>query len=115
MDFAPFTEERPWGGFRQLSQNSPSTVKILTIRSGEAFSLQYHERRSEFWLVLSGHPRITLGEEIIDANPGDEFSIEAKTKHRIEGVSDEVKVLEISFGEFDEKDIVRLDDKYGRN
>jgi mannose-6-phosphate isomerase len=27
---------------------------------------------------------------------------------------DEVRVLEISFGEFDEDDIVRLDDVYGR-
>jgi mannose-6-phosphate isomerase len=26
----------------------------------------------------------------------------------------EVRILEISFGEFDEEDIVRLDDVYGR-
>jgi mannose-6-phosphate isomerase len=35
--------------------------------------------------------------------------------HRLSSVGErEARVLEISFGEFDEDDIVRIDDVYGR-
>ena len=35
--------------------------------------------------------------------------------HRLSTAGEsEVRILEISFGEFDEEDIVRLDDVYGR-
>jgi mannose-6-phosphate isomerase len=110
----PFTEERPWGRFRQFSLNEPSTVKILTVDPGQMFSLQYHKSRTEFWRVLSGNPRITIGDKVIDAKPGDEFLIPVNTNHRIEATDLATDVFEIAHGEFDEKDIVRLEDKYGR-
>ena len=40
-----FQEERPWGNFRQFTQNTSSTVKIIFIKKGEAFSLQYHNNQ----------------------------------------------------------------------
>jgi mannose-6-phosphate isomerase len=46
---------------------------------------------------------------------GEKIFIPRGTVHRLytEG-ENEVRILEISFGEFDEEDIVRLDDVYGR-
>jgi mannose-6-phosphate isomerase-like protein (cupin superfamily) len=106
-------EERPWGKFEQFTLNEKSTVKILTINAGEAFSLQNHEHRAEFWHVLEGKAKITVGGGTVNAEPGDEFLIGPGTNHRIEGIT-KTKVLEIAFGEFDEADIKRLEDKYNR-
>jgi mannose-6-phosphate isomerase-like protein (cupin superfamily) len=113
-EFKPFKVERPWGNFRQFTHNSPSTVKILFIKAKEAFSLQYHNLRTEFWKVLSGSPEITLGDKVFQAKVGDEFEITPKTNHRIRATDEDVQILEISAGEFVEDDIIRLEDKYGR-
>jgi len=34
--------------------------------------------------------------------------------HQLEAKDDDVQFLEIAFGNFDEEDIVRIKDKYGR-
>ena len=46
---------------------------------------------------------------------GEKVFIPRGTVHRLSSSAEkEVRILEISFGEFDEEDIVRLDDVYGR-
>lgn len=110
----PFDIERPWGSFREFSTGEPVTVKILFVRHGEKFSLQHHSKRDEFWRVLMGAPIITIGEQVFDAHVGDEFLIPVGTRHRISAPTNDVECLEISYGEFDEQDIVREQDKYGR-
>ncbi len=107
-------EERPWGEFTRFTLNTKSTVKIIKVKSGEAFSLQYHNNRAEFWRILKGTGIATIGEEKREVKEGDEILIPEKTLHRMEGVTD-IEFLEIAFGEFDEADIVRIEDKYGRN
>ena len=107
-------EKRPWGGFEQFTLNEISTVKILTIKPKQKFSLQYHNNRKEFWRFLDNPAKVTLGKKIFKVKKGDEIVIPKKTNHRIEAYSKTVRVLEISFGKFNEKDIVRLEDKYGR-
>jgi mannose-1-phosphate guanylyltransferase/mannose-1-phosphate guanylyltransferase/mannose-6-phosphate isomerase len=106
-------DKRPWGQFERFTLNEKSTVKIITVLSGEAFSLQYHKNRNEFWYIISGRGTVTLGEEIIKAEAGDKFDIPSGVNHRLEAQED-VKFLEIAFGDFNEDDIVRLEDKYGR-
>ena len=113
-EFKPFTIKRPWGNFRQFTTNNPFTVKIILVKKGEAFSLQYHNKRSEFWRIISGTPEITIGDSVVEAKMGDEFQIPKKTKHRVRSLDTDTEFLEISSGEFDENDIVRLEDKYGR-
>lgn len=108
------TEKRPWGGFERFTLNEKTTVKILTIKPKQKFSLQYHKNRKEFWKFLDNPAKITLGKKTFKAKKGDEFLVPKKTNHRIEAYSKPVRVLEISFDKFDEKDIVRLEDKYGR-
>lgn len=109
-----YTEERPWGGFEQFCLNTPVTVKILKVTAGEAFSLQTHEHRDEFWRVLSGKAIIIAGEKEVEANPGDEFYMNKGDQHRISAIED-TEVLEVAFGHFDENDITRLEDKYQRS
>ena len=107
-------DTRPWGSFRQFTENESSTIKIISVNTGQKLSLQYHKKRSEFWVVLAGNPSITIGETTIAAKKGDEFSIPKETIHRIGAPDNDVEILEIASGEFDENDIVRLDDAYGR-
>src|SRR6185369_5503158 len=108
------TVKKPWGQFDQFTFNEITTVKILTITKGNSISLQDHEHRTEFWRIISGHPTVTVGEEVKEANPGDEFTIEKLQPHRIEAMHDDVQVLEVAYGNFDEEDIIRIKDKYGR-
>ncbi|MFA6274336.1 MAG: phosphomannose isomerase type II C-terminal cupin domain [Candidatus Paceibacterota bacterium] len=110
-----FQIERPWGNFRQFTQNENSTVKILTIKPNEILSLQTHSKRSEFWHVISGDGMIQIGDEKINVKVGDELEIEIGQKHRMAGGPNGMQLLEIAIGDFDEYgDIVHLEDKYGR-
>jgi mannose-6-phosphate isomerase-like protein (cupin superfamily) len=106
--------ERPWGHFERFTLNEKSTVKLLYIKKGETLSLQYHSHRDEFWKIISGNPFIEIGEIKKNAGAGDQFETKALTHHRISAPKDDVVFLEIAFGEFDEEDNVRLEDKYNR-
>lgn len=107
-------EERPWGSFRRFTHNEPSTVKLITITPGKQLSLQYHANREEFWRVLNGNPTIILGDDETIAKEGDEFFVPKNTHHRIRANEQPVRILEIALGDFDENDIVRIEDAYGR-
>lgn len=106
--------KKPWGKFICLTNNELSTVKLLYINKGEELSLQYHLHREEFWRVIKGNPKITIGDSIQDSQENDEFVVPAHTNHRISAPLDDVVILEISKGQFDENDIVRIEDKYNR-
>ena len=106
--------KKPWGNEEQFTSNEKTTVKILRIDPKAEFSLQYHNKRREFWKVLTGQVWAVIGEETIEMKAGDEVEIPIGTKHRLKHKDGDAQVLEISFGEFDENDIVRLEDDYGR-
>lgn len=109
-----FKIEKPWGNFEQFCHNEKVTVKILNVNPHEALSLQYHHHRDEFWKVIEGTGNIIIGNEKQVANRDDEFIIHRETKHQITTNDSSLSLLEISFGDFDEDDIVRLEDKYNR-
>jgi mannose-1-phosphate guanylyltransferase/mannose-6-phosphate isomerase len=107
--------EKPWGKFEQYTQNMLSTVKVITVQPGGALSLQYHHLRDELWVVLDAGAKIELGHRVIQPQIGDRIFIPRMTTHRLSATGDRpVRILEISFGEFEENDIVRLEDIYGR-
>jgi mannose-6-phosphate isomerase len=110
----PYHEKRPWGEFVEFTRNTPSTVKIITVHPGEALSLQHHAHRDEFWHVISGNGSATLGKTSLPLNAGDSHFVPRGTAHRLTGGTVPLVILEISLGEFDETDIVRLEDRYGR-
>jgi len=109
-----YLEKRPWGRFERFCQNELCTVKLLFIELGEELSLQKHANRSEFWRVIRGEGEITVGDEVKKAKRRDEFFIDKNIKHRAKAGEKALEILEISFGNFDEEDEVRLEDKYKR-
>lgn len=107
-------DARPWGNFERFTLNEKTTVKIITVNAGESISLQTHENRDEFWHVISGAPKITIGEDVHEGKIGESFFCGRGSKHRVEGGEGGAQFLEIAFGDFDENDIKRLEDRYGR-
>lgn len=107
-------ETRPWGGFERFTLNEATTVKIVTVKPGEAISLQTHKNRDEFWRVIFGSGVITLNDTDHPAKAGDNFFSPRGTKHRVAASPEGLSFLEIAFGTFDEADIHRLEDRYGR-
>jgi mannose-6-phosphate isomerase-like protein (cupin superfamily) len=109
-----YEEKRPWGLFRRFTDNTPSTVKIITVNPNEQLSLQSHNKRSEFWKVISGDGIFEIDGRKYIVEKGIEKEIKIGAKHRMQAGSDGMEILEIAFGDFDESDIVRYEDKYGR-
>ena len=109
-----YTEERPWGHFERYSLNEPCTVKLVYVEANRRLSLQYHNTRDEFWKVIKGPAEVTAEDETKLLQEGDTIMIPRKTIHRLSGLDNPVTILEISYGDFDESDIVRLQDDYSR-
>lgn len=112
--FDYYKEERPWGSFEQFTKQEASTVKILHVAAGKRFSLQRHKEREEFWRVIEGSGTLVVGDETREVSVGDEALIVKGALHRLTGGPNGIKVLEISFGTFDENDIERVEDDFGR-
>ena len=108
------TEERPWGRFERFTLNEPCTVKLIYISGNKRLSLQYHNNRKELWKIVKGPVSIQIGDEKRVLQTGETISVPQRAIHRITGVGTDAIILEISFGKFDESDIVRLEDDFQR-
>ena len=110
-----YIEERPWGGFEKYVENQACSVKVLTVRAGQRLSLQSHRFRSEWWIVLDESMDVELDGESVTLIRGQDIYIPLGAKHRVIGRETDCRWLEIAFGQFDEDDIVRYEDSYGRS
>jgi len=113
---AGITEDhRPWGKFRRYPHKDAGSIKIITVNPGGVLSLQYHERRDEYWVVLDPGLEMTVGDRVFFPSPDEEVFIPRGTPHRARnrGASP-ARVMEIWIGRSEESDIVRIDDEYGR-
>jgi mannose-1-phosphate guanylyltransferase/mannose-6-phosphate isomerase len=114
------TEYRPWGLFRILSNDLTEQccyqVKTIVVHSGQKLSLQYHNHRSEHWVIVKGIVICQVGEDFHTLTRNQSIYIPKGVKHRIINESNEVaELIEIQIGDsINENDIVRLEDDYGR-
>jgi len=109
-------DRRPWGKFRAFPTCGAEHVKIITVNPGGSLSLQYHQRRSEFWVVLDAHLEITVGPKVWRPAAGEEIFIPSRTPHRLRCLGRRpARVMEIWLGSSAEADIVRIEDQYGRS
>jgi mannose-6-phosphate isomerase-like protein (cupin superfamily) len=109
-----YSEDRPWGRFEKFHENKMSTVKLIYITPNHRLSLQYHTHRNEFWRIIGGTAEVEIDGQIFNVKEGDDISIGSKSQHRIKALSNGCTVLEISYGHFDESDIVRIEDDFNR-
>jgi mannose-1-phosphate guanylyltransferase/mannose-6-phosphate isomerase len=107
--------ERPWGSFKQFAFNQDCTVSLMRVKPGQRLSLQSHMGRAELWIVLDDGARVQVDEEERQYRAGDEIWIPAGSKHRLScGGQEEVRVLEVAFGNWQQEDIIRYADDYAR-
>ena len=110
--------KRPWGEFYGWDRGKEWYLKTVYIKPGKRLSLQYHHRRAEYWMLVEGDATATIqkkGEETkrVQLMKGKVAHVDRKAAHRLESRRGGI-VVEIAFGKFDESDIVRLEDDYGR-
>jgi mannose-1-phosphate guanylyltransferase / mannose-6-phosphate isomerase len=107
---------RPWGSYDSLENGARFQVKRLSVKPGAQLSLQLHHHRAEHWVVVSGTARITRGEEVFLLEENQSTYIPVGVKHRIENPGKiPLQVIEVQSGSYlGEDDIVRFEDRYGR-
>ena len=114
--FAPRKVEKPWGWELVWAEAEEYVGKLLFVKAGESLSLQYHEVKDEAWLVQEGRAKLELGDvgselEVFEIAPGDAYRFPPRTVHRVTAIEDTL-VVEVSTNHL--TDVVRLEDKYGR-
>lgn len=109
-------ERRPWGSYTVLDDADTHKVKRLVVEPGRRLSYQRHAHRGEHWFVVAGHAVVTLDGTEHRLAAGDAIDIACGAAHRIENVGDQDLVfVEVQHGtSFEEDDIERLEDDFGR-
>lgn len=117
--------ERPWGTYQVLYEDDKCKIKRIVVYPGKRLSLQSHKHRDELWQIISADKYSVYSDA-----PYDNITPKVNTnmlmynivfipknaRHRIENVGEKPLVfIEIQTGEsFDESDIIRYEDDYGR-
>ncbi|MEQ9569009.1 MAG: mannose-1-phosphate guanylyltransferase/mannose-6-phosphate isomerase [Longimicrobiales bacterium] len=110
------TVVRPWGAYRVLDGGDGFQVKRITVNPGGCLSLQYHYHRAEQWVVVRGTATVTRDDEVLELGVGRSVEIPLGVVHRLENRHDDpMEIIEVQTGSYlGEDDIVRLEDRYGR-
>lgn len=98
--------------------------KVLLVEPGKRLSWQYHHRRAEMWQIVEGPVGVIRSltddqREIKKYKEGDRITLQQGERHRLVGLDDWGVVAEIwqhIYGDHpsNEKDIVRIEDDFGR-
>jgi mannose-6-phosphate isomerase-like protein (cupin superfamily) len=114
--------EKPWGGEVWLEKNEHYCVKKLYLNPGQELSLQYHNEKCETMTVLTGMGELVMGPPgkaesftKVSHKPiteGNTFTLPPKTLHKIRALTGLI-ILEISTPQTE--DLVRVEDRYGRD
>lgn len=112
------TTERPWGIFKNHHSMPGVHLKTLHVKPNSKLSLQRHKHRSETWVLVSGEADATFGDspdnlQQVALRINEPFYVPAGMIHRLSSVLGG-SLVEIAYGQFDENDIERLEDIYGR-
>jgi mannose-6-phosphate isomerase len=109
---------RPWGSFETLEMKDKCyQVKRIEVNPGQKLSLQYHNHRSEHWIVTEGQIIAQVGADFQILSKNQSIYIPKNVNHRIINKGSVKAVLiEVQIGDYlGEDDIVRIEDDYGRN
>jgi mannose-6-phosphate isomerase len=109
--------EKPWGWELIWAHAEEYVGKLLFVRAGHALSKQFHNVKDESWYFQEGRAQIELSaageavEKTEVVGPGAAFRLKPGTVHKLTALEDTL-VIEVSTPHLD--DIVRLEDRYGR-
>jgi mannose-1-phosphate guanylyltransferase len=107
---------RPWGKYDLIDYGDRYQVKKITVKPGAVLSLQKHQHRAEHWIVVIGTAKVTKGKETILLAKNESIDIPIGMIHSLENPGKvNLELIEIQTGSYlGEDDILRLQDRYGR-
>lgn len=109
----PEEHKKGWGSETWYVNNERYCLKKLSFKKGEMFSLHFHVKKWETWVILSGSFILDyidlVTAERISANlkPGDIIDVPPNNPHRLIATTDG-EVLEVSTQHF-EQDSYRIE------
>ena len=108
---------RPWGHYEVIYDGTYCKIKRIVVNPNNRLSYQYHLKRTEDWVIISGTGIVTLMDIKSRIRPGERIHIAPKMSHRIHNTGDvDLVFVEVQTGTyFGEDDIVRISDDYGRS
>jgi mannose-6-phosphate isomerase-like protein (cupin superfamily) len=117
-----YKEERPWGSYEILSQfkvDEPgfrdSCIKKIIVKPGQRLSYQSHKQRNEHWFFVQGQGEVVLNDKTTAVSVGSNVDIKIGDKHRVINTGErDLIFIESQTGHYDEEDIERFEDDYGR-
>lgn len=118
-----YIEQRPWGQYEILTEFPVSEpgfrdvcVKKMTVKPRQRVSYQSHKLRNEHWFFVQGEGKVILNDTEIPVKVGSSIDIRIGDKHRVINTGDKFDLIfiESQTGHYDEADIERFSDEYGR-
>ena len=113
--------DKPWGHEQIFAVVEGRYVgKLLTVNAGESLSLQYHEQKDETIALVSGRAELDLGTAAdslrsIALEVGTSVHVPPGLLHRLRALDDSVLVEASTADPGWREDVVRLEDRYGRD
>ena len=107
---------RPWGYYLSILEDQRWQVKIIHVEPGAKLSLQLHHHRSEHWIVVNGTAEVEINGQKKILSENESTYIPLGSKHRLSNPGRiPLELIEVQSGSYvGEDDIVRFEDKYGR-
>ena len=108
---------RPWGKYDSIDRGDRYQAKRITVNPGAKLSVQMHHNRAEHWVVVSGTARVTNGDKTFLLSENESTYIPIGVVHALENPGKvELELIEVQSGSYlGEDDIVRFEDRYGRD
>jgi len=109
-------EERPWGWFEILYEESNLKIKRIMVKPGRRLSLQSHQNRAENWVVIQGNALVSLEDREIPLSTSQAVFIPRQARHRMANPGkNDLIFVEVQTGTYlGEDDIVRFEDDFDR-
>lgn len=113
-DYKGVVIEKPWGYEYLALENNDVAVWILFLNEGDETSLHCHPNKKTSLSVLSGSIQFRTTEKTMQVKCGEGVLIENGVFHSSRAVSSPGAIIIETETPNDKKDLVRLNDKYGR-
>ena len=108
---------RPWGHYLSIQEGSNWQIKRIEVYPGGQLSLQMHHHRSEHWIVVQGTAKVEINDQVKILSQNESTFIPLGSKHRLTNPGKmQLVLIEVQSGDYlGEDDIIRYEDKYGRD
>ena len=103
---------RPWGEFYGWDAGKNWKLKTIYLKKGAQMTMQYHEHRSEHWMLVDGDAWVVTQNSSgqsnsINMKKGEVMFVDAGQAHQLSSKRGGV-LVEVSLGTFDEQDVIRV-------